>query len=578
MRKLIFTFASALLALGSNAQSLARVNNAPNLGNKTLKTFYNEEASGLQRENLVPTAFTQANGTTLRSIKRSSTDGLPFITEQPEGVLYKNLYRFSHNYYYYWGFICEAKKDGALSQYVIADNGDVYIKDVISSISGNSWIKGTRGEGDTINVTLPQTYYSENELDTDGNPTDKIDYYYAWRMKMGEIDNNGSKSQTLLPDEDTQTIKYVLRNDSLILVDNEDKGIYIGLGNADGQWTGYAELSTMLTKETAETVTPSANATVDTYSINYNANGYDDVKIIKVAIDGDNIYLGNIDDSMPDAWAKGKIEGGKAVFEPSYLGIDTIFGYHTYFFPADYKLQKRTYNSTDSLWFENTLVFDYDANAKTLKADRTILVNGGRNIVKAAYNYNKPLVKAWKNEAKAPALPQFISYTDYIDQIGEGSYDIKLPVNAADGTILDPKKLYYNIYYDDELFTYTPDEYVMLTEDMTDVPYNFVDRWDFFKFGDTRTLFFHHTGFDTIGVDAFYKDGDTECHSGRVTYNVNTHTTGIDSKLTDAEQKVAAVTYTDLSGRSVAHPKHGVYLKTIKYADGTIKTKKMICK
>ena len=240
-------------------------------------------------------------------------------------------------------------------------------------------------------------------------------------MKMGEIDNNGSKSQTLLPDEETQTIKYVLRNNSLILVDNEDKGIYIGLGNADGQWTGYADLSTMLTKETEETVTPSANATIDTYSINYNANGYDDVKIIKVAIDGDNIYLGNIDDSMPDAWAKGKIEGGKAVFEPSYLGIDTIFGYHTYFFPADYKLQKRTYNSTDSLWFENTLVFDYDANAKTLKADRTILVNGGRNIVKAAYNYNKPLVKAWKNEAKAPALPQFISYTDYIDQISNCS-------------------------------------------------------------------------------------------------------------------------------------------------------------
>ena len=53
--------------------------------------------------------------------------------------------------------------------------------------------------------------------------------------------------------------------------------------------------------------------------------------------------------------------------------------------------------------------------------------------------------------------------------------------------------------------------------------------------------------------------------------------TGIDRNIVNkGEANVKSVSYTDLSGRTISQPQHGIYLKTVKFADGSQKTVKYL--
>ena len=47
-------------------------------------------------------------------------------------------------------------------------------------------------------------------------------------------------------------------------------------------------------------------------------------------------------------------------------------------------------------------------------------------------------------------------------------------------------------------------------------------------------------------------------------------------KSTTEAKSVKSVEYTDLSGRTISQPQHGIYLKTVKFADGSQKTVKYL--
>lgn len=52
-----------------------------------------------------------------------------------------------------------------------------------------------------------------------------------------------------------------------------------------------------------------------------------------------------------------------------------------------------------------------------------------------------------------------------------GGLQYSLSYYSADFNYLDPSCLYYNLYIDGEVVTFSPDDYANLTEEMTDVPY-----------------------------------------------------------------------------------------------------------
>ena len=152
--------------------------------------------------------------------------------------LYANYYGNEAGYEIFWGGVVSTEIDGAAENFVIADNGDVYLKDAMSTLRQGNWIKGHKAEGDTIVFNFPQKYYQQEAEDEKGNPTGEMEYCYLWRTILSD------GRDTFIPDPTSQTIKYVFRNDSLIRVDDFKQGIYLSLADADGVWVGYDGLET----------------------------------------------------------------------------------------------------------------------------------------------------------------------------------------------------------------------------------------------------------------------------------------------------------------------------------------------
>ena len=140
---------------------------------------------------------------------------------------------------------------------------------------------------------------------------------------------------------------------------------------------------------------------------------------------------------------------------------------------------------------------------------------------------------------------------------------------------MDQSNVYYNVYFDDELMTFYPDQYLGLDEEMTDVPIDFQDTkyYDFQTYGSQHRVVVYDSGFSRAGIQAFYQDGDKRLYSD-VVWSDGTVTTGISSASADAQAK--SVSYIDLSGRSVSKPQHGVFVKKTTMSDGSVKTSKVV--
>lgn len=114
----------------------------------------------------------------------------------------------------------------------------------------------------------------------------------------------------------------------------------------------------------------------------------------------------------------------------------------------------------------------------------------------------------------------------------------------------------------------------MLADEMTDVPYNYSDGYDFFVSGTTHTLYLFSTGFSRIGVQSIYRDEeeDIEQRSALVYYEDETGIKGLDA---DA---AGTVVYHDMQGRRLEKPSKGLVLKTVTMPDGSCRTLKHVVK
>lgn len=159
--------------------------------------------------------------------------------------------------------------------------------------------------------------------------------------------------------------------------------------------------------------------------------------------------------------------------------------------------------------------------------------------------------------------------------MGFGYVTFDIPMLNTDGMLLDSNKLYYNVYINGDKFTLYPDEYHMLKEEITDIPYDFTDahgglNGDITIEGSLRTFILFSEGIESVGAQSFYVDGDKVYYSKLVEENVS-------GAINDVKQDTTIVeeTYIDLAGRRVITPEKGVYIKRVKMADGSVKSDKV---
>ncbi len=491
-------------------------------------------------------------------------DASTLITEQPEGTLYKNMYTYANGFESMWGMIYEAKKDGTVKDIVVADDGSVYIKNPISFMNTDSWIKGHKTNGDTVAVELPQLIYL---LD---NGDDTKVKYYANRMVYKLVDGNNQ----YVPDPASQTIKYVWRNDSLIKL---EKDILLGMVSEGGSWNGLGDLECEVTVNKFVNAAPQDPSKAVKYIMTYYPSEQSaHQKVVDVVIEGSDIYINGVDSDIPSAWAHGTIKGSLATFTGmQFLGFNEGKGAYKFFTPASVKYNESTYTTDYKLLSKMNFIYNSKKQTLSCTSDGFISNYGYRQIAMEMQVFMKPSLVPWEGVVDKPQNPVIVQYEPASSSAGWLIFGIS-KYNVQD-SFMDAANVYYNVYFDDEKVTFYPDQYKGISKEMTDVPVDFSEStmYDFQTYGSQHRVVIYDRGMERVGVQAFYLDGGTKLASDIVYIDDPSGIAGVSASAAS----VVSTQYFDLSGRRVSAPDgKGVYIRTQRLSDGSVRSGKMMAK
>ena len=196
--------------------------------------------------------------------------------------------------------------------------------------------------------------------------------------------------------------------------------------------------------------------------------------------------------------------------------------------------------------------------------------------VDAFFNFNLSRPTDWSG---TPKDPYNLLYVSAMDVFGYNAYRAVIPAVSTEGNLLDSNDLYYVVYIDGEPWTFDPQEYD-IESPIEEVPWN-LDTNNLWYAVEVGMRAMHCgkifvEGFDTFGVQSVYKHEGVETRSNILTLDVATGEF-VDPSAVEAvayDKKVSDVKYFDLSGREVANPAAGIFVKRVTFEDGTVSTVK----
>ena len=489
------------------------------------------------------------------------------IMDVPEGTLYDNMYASSFAYGLGWGDIYIQNVDGGIGKVVEGADGNLYIYNPISQgyiwFSILPWIKAEpAGDGKYV-VTLPQLYILDY-----GDP------YYAYCMHYDE-------DEGLPVVEEEGQIEFTWENG--VLTQLGDK--FIGLCDATADWFYMADQHIVYAPQTdAPIIMHDDEYYIQSYTMTYLSDPTDLTKtkdcIVDVVIDGEDIYMGNLNGNNYDSFIKGTLADGKATF-PSrqYLGVDDYYNGHIYVLTGDAFVDTETYGSPVFNYnLNDEIVFTVDEEARNIVAEwpAAMVTNVGPNTLSIINDYVAPGLVAFDEFPATPATPIFTVEDVTVNATtGFTVLHFTIPTVDTDGYKLNENKLYYNIYLDDEVFTFTPEDYIGLSSAMTDVPYKFEDNvnFDIYMSGNGRhTVYLYTTNYKKVGIQSIYTAGG-EVNRSPVAYVNNPTPTSI-NEVADGKQ-VASVRYFNMAGQEMNQP-NGLTLIVTTYTDDTTATIKVV--
>ena len=489
--------------------------------------------------------------------------------EAPEGTLYDNMYASSFAYGLGWGDIYIQNVDGGIGKVVEGNDGNLYIYNPISQgyiwFSILPWIKAEpAGDGKYV-VKLPQLYI-----------IDVGDPYYAYCMHYDE-------DEGMPVVEEEGEIEFTWENG--VLTQLGDK--FIGLCDATADWFYMADQHIVYAPMTEEPITlPETEYYIQSYTMTYLSDPTDltttKERIVDVVIDGEDIYIGYLNNNNPDAFIKGHLADGKATFPTrQYLGVDAYYNGHIYVLTGDAFVDTETYGSPVFNYnLNDEIVFDVDEEAHNLVAEwpAAMVTNVGPNTLSIISDYVAPGLVAFDEFPAVPATPIFTEEDLTVNSnAGWVVLHFTIPTVDVDGYKLNENKLYYNILLDGDVFTFDPEFYIGLPTYMTDIPYSFEDNVNFdiyISSNGRHTVYLYTTNFETVGVQGIYTAGD-EVNRSEVAYVANPLPSGINEVGTGAQ--VVETRYYDLTGRELpAAPAKGLYLQRRTYSNGTSATIKVV--
>ncbi|SNU04396.1 Cleaved Adhesin Domain [Prevotellaceae bacterium MN60] len=312
------------------------------------------------------------------SVKKNSRraeaiDDHGVITSPAEGV--SKMYTRAGKMYYYNSTVNKlrtADQEGK-TEIVETTDGTVYIKDILSGVAANTWVKGTR-VGNTITIPANQMIYFWEDYG--------VGLYVA----------RSTYNNTFVPA--AGNITFTVNGDVITLNDTDVETPIAGFYTND-TFANYGDYATVLTYDPTfvipDLVQLPDGANVETWynngkTIAESAISRYEQTTAKVAFVGNDVYLSGIFTNFPGSWIKGTINGTTVTFAgDQFVGIYSSF--------LVYAFGSNGYSSSSELQdFQMT----YDAAAKTLTSVNYLLANASEDEVYFVEGYQDILIS--KNE------------------------------------------------------------------------------------------------------------------------------------------------------------------------------------
>lgn len=505
---------------------------------------------------------------------RAQNSDLPttMIVATPAGSL-SQMYRTVTGFYAdEQGNVHQASADGYYGQVVEGENGEFYMKEAFGFTSFGTWIKGEKTADGNVVFKFPQLV--GEFIDP---YTGQTEHYYAQAMTQ--------TGNTFTVADDNEVV--FTWKDGVLKKTNPK--VLLGATNAAGGWAGYGDQEATLSVFTDKSQAPADPAKAAKYIISYKdhegikAQGY-----VYITNENGSFFIENLDKNVKNGWIKGTLNGNKVTFKKQYVGIDTENEAYAYFTPV--KIAQGTDESGNTKYdyeFADELTFAYDEAAGKLTADGDFLINQGKNFPAPITVYQGASLSPRTDDVMTPANPEIISFQRAQQSLDNPGYiAFKLPSKTVDGDVLDVKKMYFRMYFDNSLYTFEDFWYIGLEgtpyAGVTDMPATFTDEDvlsepDFLVEGDTHIVtVFNNAKFKKIGIQSVYKSSG-ETKTSDITYYDDSEA-GIGRINPDDATEKGNVTFYDLGGRRVTVLSPGIYIKSVELTDGSRKTVKTIVK
>ncbi len=315
-------------------------------------------------------------------------------------------------------------------------------------------------------------------------------------------------------------------------------------------WTGEAQ---------NVVVTIAGNSQIDNIVVTVKSDSEEPVEVytyqMQVGFDGNDVYFKGVSDDTADMWLKGTLsDDGKSVTIPAnqYMGQIDLYGIVTfdYFFSA---------LGEDNETLED-IVLNYDAETSTFTTDQTLVLHDGKRSLGKPYQvFTNVVITKMPEFAATPADPSIEGYK--FEGTSFPYIEFVIPAQDVDGNDILTAKLFYTVWIEEDgvekPFVLLADQYRDVTEDMTEVPYDWDDSYDIYK-GGSRVYINPTDAFNSwtkFGIQSIYYGGN-ERNTSNIVWMENPVYTGI----TDVNFNNQKVVVFDLQGRRVAAPAKGLYI------------------
>ena len=498
------------------------------------------------------------------------------IDEQPDGT----LLTYAMNTYYYSQTMDEWVHRYGQKTMVVIDGNDVYIQNIINTNLYSTWIRGEISS-DRKKVVFDnyQPYVEQGD--------------HTYYVCLAYVNASGD----VYPD--TEADEFTMDYDDATGSMSND-GLNLSLVNTDGGVFTFNEGYELnpFSDELVELPATVGESDIQPYSLKWDSSDtYYYPRIVYVAQDGNDVYFKGFSTKNPEAWVKGTFNETKdkvTIPNGQYVGLyDNL--YFLYCKGAAYS------GLDDEGWpvYSNKdgIELAYNADDKSFTGADGILFVLGKEL-KGGYSQSIPSqdMKPFYGVPAKPKTPEIRGF-DIDTQFNQTPSSITYVVWVEDvnGNFISPDALYYRFFLDDEqlhfdnvsggFYQHFPDEW--------EVPCQFTDRGKVNNRTDNNngTQTYHVLSIDktlrpkTIGLQSIYYMNGTRTLSDKCVYDTETKTTtivegdadpsAIEGIFTDSSAE-GSRTYYDLTGRQVAAPRKGLFIMSVKQANGQTRNVKVL--